>query len=263
MLSEETYADLREFGLENEESQFYITLLKSGPSTVNILGAKLNLERGKAYRILHRLQNLGLVSATFSSPTLCTAVEPQKGLDLLVNKKENEIITMKKLATKIARDLDGLKTTEDEMSQVPSFYIIQGRSTLYGRIARLVEESKEFVYIMTTIEDATRMYHTAIPERIEKACSRGVTINLLVNSCETQSLRQINGLNATEIRIGALPAENRMAILPEKLVISGKMNKSMSLRDEVDSVIYTNSLELVKSMKQFFQSLWDGAKDWK
>lgn len=262
-LSRDIYVSLKEFELENEESLFYVTLLKSGPSTVNILGAKLNLERGKAYRILHKLQNLGLVSTTFSSPALCTAVEPQKALDLLVHQKEDELITLRKLATKIARDLEGLKNTENGISQIPSFYIIQGRSIIYSRIARLIEESKNFVYLVTTIEDAIRMFHTAVPDRIEKARSEGVTINLLVNTADSDLLRQINGLNATEVRIGNLPAENRMAVFPDRLLLSGSMNKSMSLKDDVDSVMYTNSQDLVKNMEKFFQSLWGEAKRWR
>jgi HTH-type transcriptional regulator, sugar sensing transcriptional regulator len=260
---EDIIATLKEFGIERDETLFYIALLQLGSSTVNMLGAKLDMERAKAYRILHKLQNLGLVSTTFSNPTLCTVVEPEKALDLLIHKKEEETINLKKLATKIARDLDRFKNTDYETSQLPSFYIIQGRPNIYSRMAKIIEESEKIIYIATTIEDATRMYYTAIPEKIKESVISGAQVNLLVNTCDAESLHKINGLNATAVRIGKLPAETRMVILPEsRLMISGRMNRSMSLNDDVDSVMYTNSLEFVKNMEILFLNLWGDAKSW-
>ena len=254
---EDIISVLSEFRIERDEIIFYITLLQTGSSTVNMLSSKLGIERGKAYRMLHRLQNLGLVSTTFSSPASCMAVEPQRAIDGLVQKRQDEIITLKKLAVGIIEELDKFKNNHTISSQLPSFYIIQGRSNVYGRIGKMIEEAKKIVYIATTIDDVSRMYYTAIPENIRKAVSCGVKVNLLIHEGKTD---KINDLGAGKTRTGKLPAENRMVITEDRLVLSGKMSSSMSLNDDADSVMYTNSIEIVKNMESLFLNLWDSSR---
>ncbi|WKT57659.1 hypothetical protein QVH35_10050 [Candidatus Nitrosotenuis chungbukensis] len=40
---------------------------------------------------------MGVVSTTFSNPTLCSAIEPIEALTTILERKQDEIVTMKKL----------------------------------------------------------------------------------------------------------------------------------------------------------------------
>ena len=51
-------------------------------------------------------------------------------------------------------------------TNVPTFRIAQGASNIYANIEKLIEESSEVVYVVTTIKDISKMYHTNIPEKI-------------------------------------------------------------------------------------------------
>ena len=144
-------------------SKIYTGLLRLGSVSVGTMAAKLEIDRGKAYRSLNKLKNLGIITTTFTNPTICTAVEPKKALSEIIGRKDDEIITMKNLAKKITKDLSQV-SRNSKSPDVSSLSIIQGRTNIYSKIGKLIHESRNIVYIVSTIEDLSMMYHTSIPE---------------------------------------------------------------------------------------------------
>ncbi len=258
---DEVVTFLDSFGVEKTDAILYLTLFQSHPSTANILASKLDIDRGKVYRSLRKLQNLGLVSSTFSNPTMCSPIDPQDALSSIIQRKEDEIIVLRKLLNKTIENLDKLKSPVQEMSQVPSFYVIQGRPNIYGHISKLIQQSSRTLYIITTIEDVLRMYHTAIPEKIAESTRKGLHVKLITETEDIELLGKIAALNSSEVRIGKLPSKSRTLISDEKiLIMSGRVSKTMNLSDDIDSILYTNSEELAANMNSFCNNLWNISK---
>jgi sugar-specific transcriptional regulator TrmB len=257
---EELINSLSYFGMEKTDAIVYLGLLQMGSVTVGTMSSKLEIDRGKAYRSLNKLRNLGLVSTTFSNPTICKAVEPEEALTTMIQKKEDEIITMQKLAHKIVKDLKHV-TREPTISEVSSFSIIQGRSNIYARIGKLLQESNKIVYIVTTVEDILRMYHTAIPEKIKICRQNGGQVRVLTQTNSENLLPLIDRLNANETRLGKLPSKSRMIVEEQnQLVMSGSIKESMNLNDDNDSILYTNSSEMISNMFSLCEHLWKKSK---
>jgi len=63
---DEIYTTLRHFGLEQIDSKIYVGLLQMGSVTVGTMAQKLDVDRGKAYRSLNKLRNLGVISTTLN-----------------------------------------------------------------------------------------------------------------------------------------------------------------------------------------------------
>src|ERR1700690_886730 len=97
----ELLADLMNMGLEEPEAIMYLGLLHIGSVTVGNLAIKLGLDRGKMYRSLTKLRNYGLVTTSFSNPVIVTPTEPSKALDTIIEKKRDQLHSMKKLSEKI------------------------------------------------------------------------------------------------------------------------------------------------------------------
>ena len=142
---------LEKFGLDSTDSKLYLGLLQTGSVTVGSMSTKLGIDRGKTYRSLNRLRNLGLVTTTFSNPTICRASEPEDALSTIIQRREDEIITMQKLSKKIIKDL---KHVSDKINdaEVSSFSIIQGRSNIYARIGKLIQQATNDIFLVTTVE---------------------------------------------------------------------------------------------------------------
>lgn len=259
-IQKELIDSLAHFGLEKSDAIVYLGLLQMGSVTVGTMSSKLEIDRGKAYRSLNKLRNLGLVSTTFSNPTICQAVEPEEALTIIIQRKEDETITMQKLSSKIIKDLKQI-THEPNVSEVSTFSIIQGRSNIYARIGKFVQESTKTVYFVTTVEDILRMYHTSIPEKIKICQQNGSKVLLLTETKSENLLPLIKRLGADETRIGKLPSKSRMIVEEHnQLIMSGSIKESMNLNDENDSVLYTNSSEMINNMFSLCSHLWKKSK---
>jgi sugar-specific transcriptional regulator TrmB len=247
------------FGLEEIDSRVYMGLLQSGPISVGSISARLGMDRGKTYRALGRLKNMGVVTTTFSNPTLCAAIPPAEALNTILERKQDEIITMKNLSQKIIQDIDSI-VRNTEIQDVSSFVIIQGRSNIYSKISKLLSKATGTVYIVAPPEDLIRMYHTTIPERIESIKDK-TKVRILTEIASEKELQFIQRLNPTEIRFGKLPSKSRMIVEEgRQLIMSGALNTSMDPNDEGDSVLHTNSAEMVSNMFSLCTLLWNKSK---
>ena len=257
---DEIYTSLFHFGLEEIDAKIYVGLLQMGSVTVGTMAQKLDVDRGKAYRSLNKLRNMGVISTTFSNPTIVNAVQPSEALTSVIQKKEDEIIMLQKLARTLVENLNNYEreTTPTDLS---SFSIVQGRSNIYTRIGKLIQESTNKIFLVTTSEDLMRMYHTSIPDKIHARVNDGADIKIITNECNTKTLEIINQLGATEVRIGKLPSKSRMIVESKRqLIMSGAMKESMDLIDEVDSIMYTNSEEMVENMFSLCTHMWKKSK---
>lgn len=259
-VEEDLATELSYFGLDKTDSKMYLGLLRIGSLTVGKISTKLEIDRGKAYRSLNKLRDMGLITTTFSNPTICEAVAPSDALTSVIQKREDEITTMQKLSRKIIKDLKDLRRP-DSVSEVSSISIIQGRSNIYSRIGKLIQESKKTIYVMTTAEDILRMYHTAIPEKIKLCQKNGGEVKILTYTESENLIPLIDRLGASETRVGKLPSKSRVIVEDKgQLIMSGSIKETMDLNEDTDSILYTNSAEMINNMFSLCNHLWKKAK---
>ncbi|MGQ0606660.1 MAG: TrmB family transcriptional regulator [Candidatus Nitrosotenuis sp.] len=259
-IRDELITTLKHFDLDDIDAQLYVGLLQIGPLSVGNLAAKLDIERGKAYRSLEKLRSLGLITTTMTNPIICKPVEPQEGLTNIIQRKENEFITMQKLAAKLADDLKDI-TRKQQPIEATTVSIVQGRHNIYSRIGKLFSESKSIIYVVTTGKDLVRMYHTSIPEKIKICRENGGQIRMVTDVDEPGTISIISKLGASEIRTGKLPSKSRMIVEEGKhLIMSGGINESMDMNDDGDSVLDSNSIEMVGNMYSLCEHLWKKSK---
>lgn len=251
---------LKHFDLEEIDSKIYIGLLQVGPLSVGSIAAKLEIERGKAYRSLEKLRSSGLITTTLTNPIICKPIEPKEALANIINRKENEFVTMQKIAAKLAVDLKEIARKQPS-SDTTTVSIIQGRHNIYSRIGKMLQESSGIIYIVTTEKDLLRMYHTAIPEKIKICKDNGGQIRIITDSDNSNTLLIITKLGATEIRVGKLPSKSRMVVEDQKHVImSGGFSETMDMNDDSDSVLDSNSIEMTNNMYSLCEHLWKRSK---
>jgi len=239
------------------EAKIYLSLLRSGPITASALAKELDVDRARMYRTVDRLINRNIVSTTLSSPKLCIATDPQTTLKMALRKKEDEINRIRKSGQSIINKINNDITTNQEGS-VPTFRIAQGRTNIYADIAQIIEKSKDIVYIVTTLEDVSRMYHSSIPEKITVCEKNGGSVRLLVEMDDPKLLRFVNRFNATETKIGKLPSKGRIIVRDGKtMIMSGSSTSQISTNSEADSSLCTNSKEMVNNIYSLCTFLWN------
>jgi len=252
----EIVSSLSFFGLEKLDSSIYLTLLEYGPCTMSELATKLEVDRGRIYRLIEKLDRLGIVTITTSKVTRCEALSPEKAFRKLIYKKQSEVNKLRSILDKVTNEL-GQITRHQELPKTSNFSIIEGRNSIYTRIGKLIQEANNDVYLVTTTDDFLMMLHTAIPEKIKIAKNNHVKIKILLDSKNMDLPKLSITFDTSNIRIGKLPSKSRMIVEKEKQVMmSGIIKNSSILNEESESILHSNSYEMTANMFSLCNQIW-------
>lgn len=250
--------------LDELETKIYLNLLRTGPITASALAKEINVDRAKTYRTIDKLSSNGIVSISFSSPKLCIASEPDEILSITLKKKEEEISKIRKDGKKIVDKIKEISTSESK-STTPTFRIIQGIENITSQIERILENNTDVFYLITTLEDVSKLYHTTIPEKIKQTEHNGGTVRLIVDEIPDKMKLFIKRFGASEVRIGKLPSKGRIAVskacpLSGKLLMSDSAVKG-SLHENTDAecALFTNSDEMTNNIYTLCTFIWKGS----
>jgi len=240
------------------ESKIYLSLLRTGPITASALAKDLNIDRARMYRTVDKLVDRNIISTTLSSPKLCIAVEPEKALRLALEKKEEEIKKIKKSGEAIVDKINSEIST-NQGTNIPTLRIIQGRANIYSDIAQMIENCTDTVFIATTLEDISKMYHSMIPEKIKICEKNGGKVALLVEIENIEMISFVKRFNATETRVCRLPSKGRIVVLKEKQMIMSDSTQTDS-NSESDFSLSTNAKDMVSNIDNLCRLLWKSGK---
>jgi sugar-specific transcriptional regulator TrmB len=246
--------------LDELESKVYLNLLRTGPITASALARDLDIDRARMYRTVDKLVSRNIISTTLSSPKLCIAANPNDALKIALGRKEDEVNKIKKSGEAII-DKINTEISTNQFSTVPTFRVVQGRQNIYADIAHLIENSTGTIYIATTLDDVSRMYHSTIPEKITICEKNGGSVRLLVDMNDPKLAPFVKRFNATETRIGKLPSKGRMVVQQDKkMIMSDSAASSHHSNSDSDFSLCTNSSEMVDNIFTLCSFLWDSSK---
>ncbi len=246
--------------LDDLEAKVYLNLLRSGPITASALAKELDIDRARMYRTVDKLVSRNIISTTLSSPKLCIAADPHDALKIALGKKEDEVNKIKKSGEAIIDKINNEITT-NQVSSVPTFRVVQGRQNIYADIAQLIENTTDVIYIATTLDDVSRMYHSTIPEKISICEKNGGKVRLLVDMNDPKLTPFVKRFNATETKIGKLPSKGRMVVQKDKkMIMSDSASSSQHSGSDADFSLATNSTEMVDNIFTLCSFLWESSK---
>ncbi len=247
--------------LDELEVKIYLNLLRTGPITASALAKELDVDRARTYRTVDKLVSRNILSTTLSIPKLCIPVEPKEALKIALRKKEDEVKKIKKSGQGIIKKITSEITIVDEVT-VPTFRVVQGRANIYSDIAQIIENSSGIIYIVTTLEDISKMYHSTIPEKITVCEKKGGSVRLLVEIDDHQLVEFVKRFSATETRICKLPSKGRMIVQKDKQMIMSDSTavSQLSSNSELDFSLCTNSVEMTNNLNRLCELLWESGK---
>ena len=246
--------------LDDLEAKVYLNLLRVGPITASALAKELDIDRARMYRTVDKLVSRNIISTTLSSPKLCIAADPHDALKIALGKKEDEVNKIKKSGEAIMDKINNEFTT-NQTSNVPTFRVVQGRQNIYADIAQLIEDTTGIIYIATTLDDVSRMYHSTIPEKITICEKNGGQVRLLVDMDNPKLTPFVKRFNATETKICKLPSKGRMVVQKDKkMVMSDSAATFQNSNSDSDFSLCTNSVEMVENIFTLCSFLWDSSK---
>ncbi|KAF6242373.1 histidine kinase [Nitrosopumilus sp. b1] len=251
---------LKDFGLDEDEAKVYLGLLRMGSSKASEISHFTQTDRVRGYKILENLKNQGFVTSTLSSPIKFSANEPKEILLDIIKKRKQEAEKLENNVEKLLEILNKVKTNQ-ETANLPKLTVISGRENIYDQIIKIIDETTDELYLVTTVSDLIRMYYTDIPEAIKKASKRNVVIKLMTELEISTKLECAKRLGVNYFKIAKLPSQGRIICNSSQVLMSGYTSSTSSQSTSDDSALVTNSDEISGNMRSLCKFMWKIGKE--
>jgi len=251
---------LEDCGLADDEARVYVGLLRMGSGKVSEISHFTNTDRVKGYKILENLRNQGFVTSTLSSPILFSANEPKLIFDEILKKKKDKIQRLEKNHIRLIEILENLKGRKAE-ANLPKLTVISGRDNIYDQIKKIIDDTTDELYLVTSVADLIRMYYTDIPEALKRARKRNILIKLMTELDGAAKTECVKNLGLSDFKISQLPSQGRIVCNSTQIIMSGYTSKTSRIHASDDSALITNSEEITKNMLSLCQFMWRMGKE--
>jgi len=241
------------------ESKIYLNLLRTGPITASGLAKDLNVDRATVYRTVEKLVDMSFISTSFTNPKLCASVEPETAFKMILDKKEEKLRKIKKIEKTIIEDISSIRYCPSKGPKTPTLRIVQGQANIYSDIAQMIENCFETIFIATTLEDISKMYHSMIPEKIKICKNKGGKVMLLFENDDIEMISFAKRFNATETRVCKLPSKGRIIVQKDKQMIMSDTSQ-MDSNSDIDLSLSTNAKDMINNIDGLCRFLWKTAK---
>lgn len=259
MEEEEIAKELRDFGLQKNEVEVYLFLAKTGKCSVGIIARRLGTNRMNIYRTMKVLEEKGLIESTIERPLKFVALPIIQFLDEDIEKARTNISALEKSKEKILDYCLHLQKPEEPVEE-SKFRIVQGRKHVLDQISRMFEKVEKETCIIQTGNGLYRFVYGGIDDKLKALQSRGINV-MILSVVDESSVKAIESfVDFAEIRHMNIPPTFRMVLIDEtEALTTFTHDDSMSLTTEKELAMWVRAPDYAKSMKIFFQTLWNSS----
>ncbi len=187
MMSLEDYANiLSAFGLTHNQAKVYIATIQLGVASISQVSKVSKVRREDVYRMLPKLNELGLIEKLLGKPAKIRATPMEEALSILI-KREKEIAD-KKLSALIAKKdafLQNFKNYElnSRIEEESRFSLITDGRAVLSKGMVMLKNAERTVDIITS-KNAFNETFTTYRELVEKTIRRGIRYRIVLDTTE-------------------------------------------------------------------------------
>jgi len=261
--SDKLMRELMAFGLSGNEAKVYLALLQLEKANASSVARLANIPRQEIYRVLPRLEKLGMIEVIVNKPTKFLAMNPEKVLsELIENRREtlsNQISELNE--KKVVLEIE-LKKVEGRSAglTVPEpvhFALISGQHIINEKIKEMLEKAKnEILWIAPKLEIRRAIIYDR-DKTLRECAKRNVNVRI-ITEVDGKNVGQVNRLSRfCEIRHSAGVTSLATIVDGKELIVGSAVHPSESLTNGgLMHELWTNDSGHINIMKDFFEKVW-------
>jgi HTH-type transcriptional regulator, sugar sensing transcriptional regulator len=254
---------LAEFGFTVNQAKVYLDIVQAGSTSVGQISKNTLLHRQDIYKLLPKLEKMGLITLTIGKPVLIEALPIEKVLERLIAKEKEE--TNQRIA-RLERDL---KELVEEIKQQPKlssetrFTLLTTHMALKNRIYQTFCAKPNCFNIVSTTEHLKGLTGRFYKQFFRMLTSNSIKIQLIVVGAEKPvELKRL--IEKITPRSGAFIAK-AVDKCPSKdyQVVDGAevwIATQQKTPEGFPSILWTNDLSMVETYSENFNEAWNNPK---
>ena len=250
---------LMQLGLNSTDAQILLSASSLQEGTTREISIAARKERAQTHHTLVKLQQLGLIETTLSSPARFRPIELGEAIDRLYSFESERLRRLDEARKKVAKSLrpQSLSFSRSHRPLIESYSIVKGRISTYLKIIEAMQSSNNQVLIMLSAHGLTRFRRFEnLMKTIRTRYRKGVQFKII---------SEVNSSNARDAKVLAKFCELRHvrnqftnASTYDKIRASIALSLSESLDVDVQEhvTLWTNADSFVETLTNHFESIW-------
>lgn len=259
MIREDDLSTLMDLGLTLLEAKAYFALSTTGTATIGTISRIACIAKQDMYRIMPRLQALGLVERIVAPQATYKAVPLENGISTLLQSKAEVYASLQEKATKLISNFKNFDPIRPLEGENPHFRIISEKSLLLRTLDTITESTRESIDIAHYWQFTKGMLFNHGSGILEKAMKRGVRIRWITeNHCDRKAEEKLGSLTRYplfEIRYVQPPIPVRIAVYDWQEALMGIAYR----REDWASSLLSNNKVFVEVLTSYYEQLWNYA----
>lgn len=266
--SSNDYVDiLRDFGMTTNQAKVYLAIARRSLAPVSYISNESKVRREDVYRIIPKLEKLGLVEKILGTPNKIKALPMEEAFSRLV-KREQERINQKTLKLKAQREklLKHLKVkwSRQPPEQRGNFALVLQRDQVINKAAVLIREAQKEISILTSPELLFRLLPDNTP-LLRSALRKGVKLRMIIDMPDTvETLVDVLYPRLQEFKseIGSFDVRFSDQISGHYIIGDHKqvmIAASTDLSTSINPHLWTDDENLVGILQTTFEETWNSS----
>jgi len=249
---------LSDFGLTHNQAKVYLAIAQLGLASVSQASKASNVRREDVYRIMPKLEKMGLIERILGKPTKIRAIPMEEALHVLIE-REQEIANKRVSALMTKKDtiLKHYKPSTMKTTEEAHFALILHREGIMSKELSMLKKAKRSINIVTSRDKFAQFVHN-YDEALKKATNKGIQVRMILHVTEHDDsiLRTIEEYESARAPIDLKYTDQRsthymIADYKEALVST---STEPTLRET--AYLWTDNSSLVGLVQKNFEGLW-------
>jgi sugar-specific transcriptional regulator TrmB len=244
---------LKEAGLTEYESKAYTCLTRYGVLDGPEISEKTGIPRTRVYDTLSSLKEEGLISKVGENPKKYSAVDPERGLKALFDRKIESLSFHRDRVLQQIKDVEGERELEEELES--QLDIFKGQEKFFDQFEVWVDAALEEVKVMGVGK-------AEVPKKVEiklrELIAKGLDVKFVTTVCSSnedflEEFREETGVKLRFYKSG--PKFSFGVVDGESAYLNflGKGSGSERL------TIFIRNEEIAEGFSEYFDSIWNKA----
>lgn len=250
---------LAEFGFTTNQAKVYLSIIQSSRTDVGQISKNTLLHRQDIYKLLPKLEKMGLITLTISKPVTIEALPVEEALERLIAKEKEAADTrfnhLEKVVEELAQIKHQPKTTEDTR-----FTLLTTNAALKNRIDSTLKAKPDVIRIVITTENLKGQEGNFYKQYFQMLADNRIKIHLMLVGTENpiEFKRLIEKLTPrggylTVKTLERCPSKDYQVVDGTEVWITTQQKNL----EGFNAILWTNDLNIVKAYLENFDKAWD------
>jgi sugar-specific transcriptional regulator TrmB len=155
-MSEDIIDKLEKFGFTINQAKVYLSIVQSGKTRVGTISKNTQLHRQDIYKLLPKLEKMGLITKTIDKPFMIEAVPIEKALGNVIAKEREEANQRLSTLEKNLNDMIKAIQQQPELKEEARFTLLTTDEAIKNKGKSIFRKPRKQFLIVTTMEHILR-----------------------------------------------------------------------------------------------------------